>query len=540
MSADGKRVWFTSKQRLVAADTDDAQDIYESRVASSPGLVGGAPGPLHVTEGAPPAALVPGLDVTDDYGELFGAVVQITGEAAPADALAAGAHPGLTATLAPAGDRLSFAGRAPLSVYRDALRAVTFTSAEEAAGAPRTVTITVDNGGATGSVGRTVILDGINDAPTVAFGQPPGEYVENSDPLAVAPAVTLADVDSATLAAATVRLADPVAGEDQLTARDVPGLALTVAADRTSVTFTGDAAPAAYRDALRSVAYRNASEAPDTRTRQIEIAVDDGAGATSTATGILAVRAVNDAPVVTTSEPIQEVAASATVPVDDALNVTDVDSATLAGATVRIASGYAADADRLSVAAPGGLSATVSSGEVRLTGAAPTAAYIAALRSVAFSSTGRGARALTVTVDDGAATSVAGVRAVQVEPLAAPDPGPALPARRGQVRVARTVLLEGRTLHARCVLDRPAITGCRVSVYLRIGGELVKVGSARHRPDAHGLRSVQVTVAVDERGLRTILRRHGRAAALVRATIYSWPGPRTFRPQALTILRIAR
>lgn len=536
LSGDGKRVWFSSKQRLLPGDTDDEQDIYESRVATTPAVATGAGGPLHVTEGDPPAAIVPGLTVGDDYGELFGASVQITGGAAPADALAAGAHPGLTATVVPAGDRVTFAGRAPLAVYRDALRAVTFASGEQAASDPRTVTVTVDNGGATGSVTRTVIIDGVDDAPTLTLGDRAGDYVENAAPLPVAPALTVADVDNTTLASATVRLVDPVAGEDRLAASAPDGLALSVAPDGTSVTFTGSAAPAVYRDALRSVTYADTSDAPDTRARHLAFSVDDGAGATGDQTASLGVRAVNDAPVVTTSESALQVAPGAPGAVDAGVTVADVDSATLAGATVRIASGYVDGADLLSIAATPALTASVTGGTLRLTGAAPRDAYVAALRSVRFSSSQAGARAVAITVDDGSDTSAPGVRAILINPLAVSAPGPSLPARRARVDVARRARLEGRTLQTRCVVDRPAITSCRVSVHLRIAGRLVKVGSTRHRPDAHGLRSVSVPVVLDDRALHVLLHHHRRAAAVVGAVVITWPGPRTFRPAAHTTL----
>jgi hypothetical protein len=67
------------------------------------------------------------------------------------------------------------------------------------------------------------------------------------------------------------------------------------------LTLTGSATLANYQSALRSVTYLNTSDNPSTATRTVSFVVNDGTRQQHAATRNIAVTAVNDAPVVTTT-----------------------------------------------------------------------------------------------------------------------------------------------------------------------------------------------------------------------------------------------
>jgi VCBS repeat-containing protein len=133
------------------------------------------------------------------------------------------------------------------------------------------------------------------------------------------------------------------------------------------------------------------------------------------------------APVVTlTSGGLSYTENDAATIVDAGLTVTDADSTSLSGATVRIATGFAAGQDvlELSGAAPAGITSSYdpATGTLTLTGSAPIASYQAALRDVAYRNTSdapsAAARSIRFAVTDTAAgTSTAVARDLAVSPV---------------------------------------------------------------------------------------------------------------------------
>ncbi|MFO1364277.1 MAG: hypothetical protein U1F45_17780 [Burkholderiales bacterium] len=88
----------------------------------------------------------------------------------------------------------------------------------------------------------------------------------------------MSDIDNATLASATIRIAGGyVAGEDSLAFVSVGGIAGSWDGVTGTLSLTGPASTADWQTVLRSVAYQNASENPNTGARTVSFLVNDGA-----------------------------------------------------------------------------------------------------------------------------------------------------------------------------------------------------------------------------------------------------------------------
>lgn len=146
---------------------------------------------------------------------------------------------------------------------------------------------------------------GVNDAPVLT--QPDGTvltYTEDSPSenheLAIAPNLTVSDIDDANIASATVTLATHASG-DELTFTNQGGITSTgYNAGTGTLTLTGSAPKASYETALRSVKYRTTSDNPDTTQRTITFRVDDGHAGNNLSnqvTRAIDVVRTNDAPV---------------------------------------------------------------------------------------------------------------------------------------------------------------------------------------------------------------------------------------------------
>ncbi len=70
-----------------------------------------------------------------------------------------------------------------------------------------------DPSNASDSATKSVTLTLVDDAPTVATSAASTSYTENDPAVAIDPALTLSDPDSATLASAEVKLTDAVSGD---------------------------------------------------------------------------------------------------------------------------------------------------------------------------------------------------------------------------------------------------------------------------------------------------------------------------------------
>ncbi|MGQ0667284.1 MAG: DUF4347 domain-containing protein [Nitrospiraceae bacterium] len=179
--------------------------------------------------------------------------------------------------------------------------------------------ISTDDQGNTGAGGPQSDIDTI--AITVANNIPAAvsmsagalTYIENDPPIVVDPNLTVADPDNAVLDHAHMTITGGyVNGQDLLEYVFNPLLpAITASwnAAAGELTLAGAASAAEYQQALRTVTYRNLSEAPSAALRTITVEMEDGISvdAGSFASRTLTVTPVNDAPVgtdvtVTTAE----------------------------------------------------------------------------------------------------------------------------------------------------------------------------------------------------------------------------------------------
>jgi VCBS repeat-containing protein len=147
----------------------------------------------------------------------------------------------------------------------------------------------------------------------------------------------------------------------------------------------------------------------DTLTDTFSYTVRDTAGATATATLTLTIHGANDAPAITAVPTTDFDANDGTaLTLDPDMVLRDVDTPTLTGATVRIASGLS-DRDRLHFTDQNGITGVYdpATGVLTLTGIAPVAVWQAALRSVTFTTDvpESGTRAIAWQVNDGIAVS---------------------------------------------------------------------------------------------------------------------------------------
>jgi len=182
-----------------------------------------------------------------------------------------------------------------MSDYQTALRSVTYdNSSGDPSTSTRTVTFQVaDDGALTSSpVTRDVTVTAVNDAPVVDTSDAALAYREGDGPVAVDPAVTVAD--DGLLAGATVQITGNfVAAEDELAFVDQLGIVGSYDDSTGTLTLTGSASMSDYQTALRSVTYDNSSGDPSTSTRTVTFQVtDDGALTSSPVTRDITVTAV--------------------------------------------------------------------------------------------------------------------------------------------------------------------------------------------------------------------------------------------------------
>lgn len=169
-----------------------------------------------------------------------------------------------------------------------------------------TLTITTDDGGNTGSGGAqsdtdviTITLDP-SVAPVVTLSGTPATFTEGGADVAIDASLTVTDADSAQLVSAVVAITGGYRpAEDMLLFTDQLGITGVWDAALGTLTLSGTATVADYWTALRSVTYRNTSDAPGVAARTVSFGVSDSSGSSALVTTSLAVVADNDAPEMT-------------------------------------------------------------------------------------------------------------------------------------------------------------------------------------------------------------------------------------------------
>ena len=224
----------------------------------------------------------------------------------------------------------------------------------------------------------SITIAASNDAPVLANIEAGAlAYTENDPATVVTATTTVNDVDSANFDTGTLTVDYSVGGtpDDRLEIRNegtgpgqigVSGSNVTFGGT-TIGTFTGgsgttplvvtlnaNATPAAVQALVRNVTFRNVSDSPSTAARTTRFVLTDGDGGTSApATRAIAVTAVNDAPVLAGIEAgaLAYAENAAATAITSTLTAADLDSATLAGATVQITGNYQNGQDVLALPA---------------------------------------------------------------------------------------------------------------------------------------------------------------------------------------------
>ncbi|MEZ5658194.1 MAG: hypothetical protein R3E83_06590 [Burkholderiaceae bacterium] len=270
-----------------------------------------------------------------------------------------------------------------------------------------------DTGTASAAIDTQVTVTGVNDAPGLSAIEA-GQliYTENDPATPITASLVVTDVDSATLASATVALtANYVPTEDTLSFTSAGNIIGSWDSGSGVLTLSGIDTIAAYQNALRSVSYQNSSDNPDTGIRTISIQVDDGALSSGVAQRDIRVDAVADAPTLaniegsallyTENDPATQITGT--------LTMSDPDSAAIVSASAAIAVNYVNGEDLLEFVDTGSIvgSWNAGTGTLTLTGVDTLAAYEAALRSVTYRNVSNDPSASNRTVafraDDGSA-----------------------------------------------------------------------------------------------------------------------------------------
>jgi hypothetical protein len=172
-----------------------------------------------------------------------------------------------------------------------------------------TITTRIRDGADTGPADGTisVTVTPVNDAPVVTTSGGTSVFTEGGSATVIDSGLTLSDVDSATLASATVTITGNFAsGQDVLAFTNdgstMGNISASYNASTGVMTLTsagGTATLAQWQTALRSVTYSNSSEAPSTSNRTISFTVNDGDADSVAATKSVSVTSTNTAPTVT-------------------------------------------------------------------------------------------------------------------------------------------------------------------------------------------------------------------------------------------------
>jgi hypothetical protein len=376
---------------------------------------------LAYTENDAATAVSSTITVNDvDSANLTGATVQITGSYQSAeDVLSFANQLGITGSYNSTNGTMTLSGTTTVANYQTALRAVKYNNTSDTPSTlARTVTFQVNDGAGANNLSNTqtrnINVTAVNDAPVLANIEAGAvSYNENDPATALSSTITVTDVDSTNLTAATVQITGNYqSAEDVLSFVNQLGITGSYNSVNGTMSLSGSSSVANYQTALRAVKYNNSSDNPSTVSRTVTFRVNDGAGVnnlSNTQTRNINVASVNDAPVLANIEAgaLAYTENAAATAVSSTITVNDVDSTNLASATVQITGNYASAEDVLSFANQLGITGSYNStnGTMTLSGTTTVANYQTALRAVKYNNTSdnpsTSARTVTFQVNDG-------------------------------------------------------------------------------------------------------------------------------------------
>jgi gliding motility-associated-like protein len=372
------------------------RDISVTAVNTPPALAAMEVSALTFTEGAASIQITNATTVVDlDNTTITGATVQVTGNyLGTEDVLSFTNAFGITGAYDATTGTMTLTGVTTLGNYQSALRAVRYqnTNPDNPSSVARTVTFRVNDGASwSNTVTRNINITPVNDAPVLANIELVAlAYSEGQAATNITASITTTDVDNANLSSATIQItAGFSSGQDVLAFAGMPGI--TGSFSGSTLTLTGVATVADYQAALQLVTYRNSNNNnPSAVTRTVTFRVNDGAANSNTVSRNIAFTAVNDAPVLASTE---STAATFTeggsvLQVTNTTTVVDVDS-NVTGATIQITGNYLSTEDVLTYVAVPGITGTfdVTTGTMTLAGTAAASSYQTAIRNIRYQNT---------------------------------------------------------------------------------------------------------------------------------------------------------
>jgi hypothetical protein len=383
-------------------------------------LNGGGAGTSYTIElSGPEVAIVDSTELTvvdTDSPTLSGASATITNLQA-GDTLAVTDGSGITSTFA--AGILTLTGSATPDAYQTVLRTLVFSTTSSNT-TSRTIDVKANDGIADSVVATATVtfpmvtntppvidLNG-PDAPETGFS---AEFTASPFPIVDSAALTVIDTDSATLSSARATITNAQPGDTlDVDLTGIVGIAKNF--DGNVLSLTGDASPAEYQAALRTLTFSRTS---DTTTRTIDVQVNDGTVDSVVATATVTFAPTSTAPVVDlngsavdgTGFTAQFTTGPLAIVDPAALTVVDTDTPTLLNATATLTNFQ--PGDTLAVTDGSGITGVFANGILTLTGDAPPADYQTVLRTLVFNttSTDTTTRSINVRASDGTPGPVA-------------------------------------------------------------------------------------------------------------------------------------
>ena len=345
--------------------------------------------------------------------------------------------------------QLVLSGNATLAAYQTALQQVVYNNTSDTPNeTARTITVVANDGEDNSNTAITTInVAAVNDAPVVDLdadddgGATDADYRTsftegNTNLVIVDSDVSLMDVDNTELSSLTITLNNRPDGTDEglsVTGTLPTGISVSDSYDNADGTLvlSGNASLAAYQTALQQVVYDNVSQNPDETARTISVIANDGDQDSNSGTTTITVARVNDAAVLDLDGDNNTAAdadyagtftegGGAVVIADTDASLIDEDDTDLESLTVVITNLLDGPAEDLSVdgTLPTGISANYDNDTLKLTGTAPVADYLTALRQVRYNNTSENPsttdRIVTVVTNDGDTDGTAATATIAV------------------------------------------------------------------------------------------------------------------------------
>ncbi|NOS98072.1 MAG: type I secretion C-terminal target domain-containing protein, partial [Methylotenera sp.] len=378
------------------------------------------------------------VSVIDPDSNIVSATITLTNLQA-GDLFVAGTMPvGIAATIV--GNVVTLSGSASVSSYQVAIRAINFdtTSINTTA---RLINVVVNDGTVNSNIATTTVtilgtIAGVpvldldaNDSSGATTTAYQGKFTVGATAVAIADTdVLVTDSNSTNMTSATIMLTNAQTG-DVLTAGTMP-IGITASIVGNVVTLTGSATIAAYQTAIRAITFSNSLGAPVLTDRVFNVVVNDGTTPSNTAVSTIS---MNRAPTIdldannstTTGNNYITTytdGAGAVALSDIDIAVVDADGIIMS-ASITLTNPKTGDMFTVGTL-PSGITATVAGNTVSLSGSATPADYQTAIGAISFSnSTGTPdttPRNITVTVNDGAATSSTAIATINVVDVNSP------------------------------------------------------------------------------------------------------------------------